>query len=386
MIIYYYVFAILCVSVFMSGKNRRYALIAFVLFSVIYIFRARVGSDYPAYKNYYEMMDGFKDWSVGGCEPGYNFMALLFHKMGAPFQFMWVCLSAFVIYLYYSSVRKLNIELGVVTLMALYYIFYPTLEVLRQGIALILFFYSITYLIDQNPYTQRDNTVKFFAVNIVGALFHRTALLAFIFYFFQKKKIIKLCVCCGFMLFAVAQPVILGVLRFFPLFYNRYRHYIWVKSISEESSVLSLKLIEYLFAWGVLIFVFIKNNKSVYWFKGRLRWNGRKNYIGRNNDKLNESIEKNETKDMMPMETISLNLIEIGILVQVFVAPVIASSYRMVYFCNVGIILFFSLLYKKISNGSIRFFYCLALCVYIGARLGRIFPFDNDLFIYHLFA
>lgn len=213
---------------------------------------------------------------------------------------------------------------------------------------------------------KKENSRKYFFINIIGFLFHRTAILAFIYYFFRKSKIMKIGIGVIFVFFAALQPVILDFLQRFQLFYNRYYHYVWYKSVSnEEVSLLSFKLIEYLIAFVSLLIINAKNNH------------------GRDLVKTINVSKRTAEEHLSTIENIALNLIEIGLVIQIFVSSVIGASYRLVYYCDIGILLFYASIHQRIKKSYLKFLYIIVVIIYIGVRLGRIFPFDNDLFIYH---
>ena len=383
MLIYYVIFLILSLSAFMTGKKRNLAILGFTIYSILYVFEARVGMDYEAYQSFYNSMNGIGDLSAGGYEIGYNLLALLFHKIGLPFQFFHICFFATIDFLFFKATRKLNLELGITALLALYYVFYPSLEAMRQWIATSLFLYSLTFILP-NSHEANTDDMKFFILNFIGFLFHRTAILAFIFYFFRKNKSLRIGIVCALIFFAALQPFILNYLQRFPLFYNRYYYYVWSRSIETEStSSISIKLLEYTFSFAVLLFICFKDNYRIAISEGRIKIIGKKK-------KQNQSIIQyiyyqfiDSGNRLSLVENISLHLVGLGLIIQVFITPILGSVYRLVYYCDLGIIMFYAAIYHRIRNAGMKCLYILFLIFYVGFRLWRVFPFDNEHFIYH---
>ena len=364
--VYYFIFLVIALSAFMTGKNRQCAVMGFLAFAILYILRARIGTDYPGYKIYYESMNGLEDLATGGFELGYNMLALIFREIGLPFQSLCVFLSIIIIFFYWKSMKKLcrkKLEFGIIMLLALYYFFYPTLEILRQGTAITLFLYSLTFLLDENPKMRKNNVRIYFLLNFAGVLFHRTAIMAFIFYFFQEKRVMKIGIILFLIFFALMQPMLLQFLGWFPTFYNRYYHYVWAKNASKkEVSDLSLKLIEYVIVLLILLRFSLKERKIAI--------------------REEEYVLGSDNRNLDSIETLSRNLVELGLIVQFFVSTAISAAYRLVYYCDLGIMFFYIVIHQRLRREE-RLLYIVVLITYVGVRLGRIFPFDNNLFTYH---
>ncbi|MCI6591114.1 MAG: EpsG family protein [Spirochaetia bacterium] len=363
----------------MTGKkNQEFAFLFFVLFAILYIFRARVGTDYTAYTYYYDLMNSTQDLTIGGFELFYNLLALFFHTSHLPYQFMSICISTIIICVFYKTVKKINLELGITSLLALYFIFYPTIEILRQGIAVILFFYSLSYIIYENSNTKKD-TFNYFLINLIGFLFHRTALIAFIFYFFKKNRCFKILILLFFICYGFAQPLINGILQRFPQFYSRYQYYIMTKNLSQnKTSLFSIKLIEYFISFIILLYIYINN--IIKNQKGKKLINANLKYLFKLKNLSNKTkcIPNINTIDMT-----ALNLIELGLLIQLFISPILGASYRLLYYCDLGIMLFYATIFYRINNKTVKVFYIIFLIIYLCLRFSRVFPFQNEMFIYH---
>ena len=357
------------VAAFLYGKNEKLAVILFFLFSIL---------------DYYNQMNGLSDVSIGGFEIGYNLLALLFHSIGIPFQIFYMAMSAFVIVLFYKTTKALRLEFGVVFLLALYYVFYPTLETLRQEIAIALFFYSLTIGLDFNGVeTGKKNTLKYFLVNLIGLAFHTSAAIAFVFYFFKKSRTIRIITGVFLAMFAVLQPVIQSWLVRFPAIYNKFYYYTWVKANQQKNETsLSLKLIEY----GIVLIalIIIIYNENVYGETSHFKIRFPVRFWKKNSYRLNTE-ENGRANIRTRIDQTALYLVEMGTLIQVFISPFLGSAYRIVYYCDIGILLFFASLSTKIETRGKKMLYIVFLCAYVSFRLLRVFPLNNELFEYHLF-
>lgn len=377
MLIYFFVFILLALTAFMTGKYRSIALLGFFCFSVIYVFEAHVGSDYAAYMSYYESMNSIKDLSVGGFEIGYNFVALVFHKIGIPFQLYHICIFAVIDLFFFKAALKMNLELGIAALLALFFVFYPSLEAMRQELAVSMFFYSMTFIKGDG---KTPDKIKYFIINAIGFFFHRTAILAFLFYFFRKSRLSKVVIGLVFVFFSIVQPYVLSFLSRFPLFYNRFYYYFWVRSASNvKVSLVSNKLLEYSLIFIILLFVILMNKANIRLSQGKI-------IVQRNQSAglVEKAFANGGTETGLDsIENLSFNLVGLGLIIQLFISPIMSSTYRLVYYCDLGVLMFYTALHKRIKFCGLRLLYTIMLIAYVGIRLSRVFPFDDDRFVYH---
>ena len=380
--IYFLILTSLVIAAFMTGKNREYAFLFFLLFAFLYILRARVGTDYTVYTYYYSLMNSTKDLTIGGFELFYNLLALFFHSSHLPYQMMTITISTFIICMFYKTVRNLNFELGITTLLALYFIFYPTIEILRQGIAVILFFYSLPYVINETSY--KNSKWKFFLINLIGFLFHRTALTAFIFYFFKKNRSVKILITVFFFCFTIAQPIVNLVLQKFPQFYSRYQYYTWLKSsIQSKGSLGSIKLMEYLISFCILLNMYLNNLSRPLFGKKRIKLVMVKFKYFYKDENVNNKSKALSIDYLNQIDHVALNLVELGLLIQLFVSPILGAAYRLLYYCDLGILLFYTTIFYRINNKNVKTLYLIFLVIYLCIRFSRVFPFHNEMFTYH---
>ena len=202
MIVYHIVFWLCAIGVFieLDKNNKKCVLFIYVLFAVIYICRARVGTDYSVYLKNYNLFGNSYISEMAEYEFGYVLVSRLFRLFHMPFQLMTMAMHSIVIIYFYKATSKLKLDFAMTFFLSLFYVFFPTLETLRQEISIILFYYSLSYIIVERE-KNNDNTViesksigrktstfKYYVTNIVGFLFHRTSILSAVYYPFHKKS------------------------------------------------------------------------------------------------------------------------------------------------------------------------------------------------------
>ena len=354
-IVYILIFVLASITAYTATKtDKASCTIRFAtqyLFAVVYILRTRVGTDWSVYADYYNKLNDPFIVEQYGFEKGYYLLNKIFELYHANFQLIIVVLSVFFYACFLKGTQKLKINPDITFLLALLYLFYPSLEALRQSVGIFIFYYSLQY-INQDQFRIRKGgvifkslnyykgKVQYIMVNVSGILFHRGSITTFVYYFYQSNRLIKIIIVGGCVLFDVFRSHIEQLLRLFPGLFQRYSIYV---TDHEIAPVFSLKLIEYIIIFFILI-SFRDKNKN---------------------------------------ERISLDLIEIGILIQVFISKYISATYRILYFCDIGIILFYSTLYERIKKKRAKVFYITFVIIYVGVRFYRAFPFNNEAFSYH---
>lgn len=357
MAIYLVILTVVIVGAFFdfSAKAKYSWFIMFFCFCFLYIFRARVGSDWIPYEYYYYHIHDSFEVNRLGLESGYYFLNLVFNNLGLPFQTVTITIGIIVCVLFWKAIKKYEIKPGITLLGAMFFMFYPTLEALRQSVPLFLMFYLLS--LDSKLETAEEKKSRFqviinadgkyWILNAVGALFHQTSIfVAALLYGFKKNRIFKLVTTLALMLFGVFQPQLEVLMRsYLPKLYHKYIYYTILVEGGISSKLLSVKFIEYLIIFAILLLL---NNKS----------------------KLEMSV---------------LNIIELGILIQIAMVGKIDALYRILYYTDIGIVLFFSIMEKRIKRVDLKFIYYIIVIIIIVIHLVRAFPIDNTLYIYHMF-
>ena len=161
-------------------KNQKWIWLLFTVFVALYSLRRSVGTDWVTYKYYFDNLNSEAVLNKYAFENGYYFVNVLFRSFGLSYWSMVFCISLFISVMFYIS-TKLMTQYGEIALITgLFFYYYPSLEALRQIIAVALFYFSLQY-VESKP-------LKYFLCNVIGVLFHRTALLAIAFYFFYSFR------------------------------------------------------------------------------------------------------------------------------------------------------------------------------------------------------
>lgn len=313
-----------------NQKYKYFFLITYVIFSVMYAFRGEIGTDWQGYLYYYNNIFDPLVASTSGFEPGFLLLCKIFRGIGFSYWIMVFCISLFVTYLFYKATEYQTSNMGIAALIGLFFFFYPSLEALRQSIAIAMFYYSLKY-IDDNP-------KLYFSINIIGVMFHRTAIMVLFFYFFRKYLWAKIISVVGIVLFQTLKPVLLKVLSHFPMYLEKFLWY-----TSENGSfvhLFSFKIIEIILLLGILLFLQRKYCKKF----------------------------------------LSTSLLEMSIWIQALLPIVLDSAYRFGYYTDLGIILAYCDIYDCINKRSHRVVYICCLVAYILLRFTSLIRSNPALF------
>lgn len=359
MIIYSLVFCGIALGTFtdLDNKQRKYNcwIILCCVFFAFYGLRSRVGSDWPIYENYYKsIVNDLTEVKRLNFEKGYYLINVLFNALYLPFQAIPFTISLIVCFFYNKAVKQINANRCLTLLVALYYLFFPTLEALRQAIPLFLFFYVLCTLCTERETTSKEKSLlnkikqslKFFSSAVFGGLFHYTALFVeTIFYFFSRNICFKIVICAGFFSYKFLRNPLEELLRvYLPSVHNKYMIYTYMQAENiANDTFFSLKFVEYLILFFVLFFL------------------------------------KNRSKQ----EEMALNLIEFGMIMQISLIGSMSAVYRLLYYTDMGFILFFDAIDKRFEKVGARFLLRIITILFIGLHFYRSFPFNNELFKYH---
>lgn len=308
-----------------NKSNKWIPWLIFFPFSYLFCLRGEIGTDWKMYKYYYENSFHNEIRIKASFEAGYQFITDIFYNLGLSYWAMVFFISFLAIVIFAIALNKSTKNIGVALLLSLPYYFYPGIEALRQILALSLFFLSLTYI-------KSNKSKTFFLINAVGFLFHRTSLLAFVYYYYQKSSKNKIIFLLIILLFPIMSSVYSDLFSLFPYLFIKYQAYIEQHGGSMNYSVFtSAKILEY-----ILMYILIKYNSL---------------------KELNENIQKKD-------KTI-ISLLEFGILLQTMVFTFITiAAYRLVYYCDYGLILGYCRFYDCIKTKYNKLI-CLAIYILI---------------------
>lgn len=337
MFIYKIIFLVFGINSFFNEKKMKiFNFMFFILFILIYSFRNEIGTDWYNYESY------FRNISTGQTRHEFEFFYKILNIYGYKFlpSFRWLVflIGIFNGFLFWNSTNKYSKNIGLVMFLSLYYMFYSTLEALRQSITFFIFYYSLRYI--------ENDWKKYCTLNIIGTLFHFSGIFTLFLLFFNKYKVLKYITIIGLFFFSFFQNLISIILQNFPLLYSKYYWYMNVAKFKE--GIVSFKLIEYIIFVCVYIFSFKKGKKD--------SWN-----------KLN------------------FNLLILGLVIQLTIGRYTNIIYRMTYYTDVGLIFGYSFVYNKIKSGRVKVIYIIVIIIYLFLKFYRNFPFMDPNFIYKIF-
>jgi len=314
-------------AVYFNNDKRRIAYIFYGVFAIIYCFRTELGTDWPTYQEYfYRIMD--TAYVEGrGFEIGYRILNLAFFYAGLSYWNLVTLISAIICVIYVISTNKYTNNFGLVFVLSLYYFFYPSLESIRASLAIVLFYYSMQYI--------HKESSKYWCINIIGLMFHNSALLAFVFYFFYKYPKSKIFILFAGILVCLITPFFEKVLTFLPVgVYSRFVYY-FVDRYQRISilNMLSIKLVEY-----IVLIVLMK--KTV-------------------------GIERIQDK-------VIYNLLELGVVILITFGVISDVAYRFTYYTDWAIVLAYSRLFDMFRNRNNRIIIATTVVIYVIARFIRI--------------
>ncbi|WP_294409590.1 EpsG family protein [uncultured Ruminococcus sp.] len=237
----FYTCMALCSLLFMwlaehSKKNEKiFLLLSFLVIAIPSVFRYRTGIDYNGYievYNKYVQLGSIavtRKWYT--VEPTFLLLCALSHKLtGTPivaFGFYSVATAGFMIsgIWYFRKYAKPTVSL----LMYLGIYYFHSYNIFRQMLAIAIVFWGIRYIIERKP-------VCYFLVVGVAVLFHSTAILAVILYWYGTKKstagkFLRVFNYLGPILITVLLPIMINLLLKLPVLARYAKAYGEVKTL-----------------------------------------------------------------------------------------------------------------------------------------------------------
>lgn len=337
-----------------NEKNKKIAICAYIAFGIIYCFRGSVAStDWSTYEYYFNNVNDAEITKVASFEPGYYWISKIIHDIGLPYWFLRFIISVFTVVLFYFAIKQYTDNYGIAFLLGTYYFFYPSYEISRQIITLSIFIYSLKYL--------ENDWKKYWLLNLIGILFHRTSVIALLFFFFYKNKWCRCIISGSIVFFTTLQPLVEKVLTLFPGLLMKYQWYFKYKA-EYCPGLLSFKGLEYLICtlYILLLYMGIKySNKT-------------ENY------KISKLFDFKS--NISAYENISNKLVFFGLLVQTFIGRITSYTYRIMYFCDIGLMLEYCYFYGRIKEKKLKRVYTFIMILYVSLRLFRIVYANIDVF------
>lgn len=267
--IYFFVFIVLALIGILNlvkfPKNQLYvksfglaaAFIILVLFAGL---RYNTGPDYRDYdiffRDIYPLYDydriPFYIWEV--LEPGFIILCSFFKTIVHNNQFVFLGLALTSLSLFFYRLKEYSV-LPLVTLFCYYVYGYPdNFSILRQVIAINLFFWSIKYIINRN-------WALYFSTIVLACFFHQSAVILFPLYFVINRHIQVKYIVIAFIL-----AICLFYLGFVPWLFNtlldslggKYANYLSNQMLSQP------KLLGTLFIERILILCLLLYKRKIF--------------------------------------------------------------------------------------------------------------------------
>jgi hypothetical protein len=165
-----------------ENQKKIMRIILFVIMVIQVGLRWETGTDWPPYLSNFnataELTDALVSITIG-FEPGYAFFVLFVRKITDSYS-VFLFLHALIYYFFIFKAFKILTPYYFVTFMFFYATNLGVMGSNRQLIALAICLFALKYIITEK------NAIKFFSLVLLAFLFHTTALIFTVFYFFNK--------------------------------------------------------------------------------------------------------------------------------------------------------------------------------------------------------
>lgn len=172
------------ISYGLKKKIRLFIVLGLVIPILVSGFRYGVGTDYF---NYINIFNTHKTMSIedyysdnGLVEIGYFAIEYISYLLGGGTRLLFIITSALTLVFFYLGLKRLDIKyIGTVYFLYLTMIFPMTMNAVRQGVAISIMFFAMTFIMKKKP-------VAYLALTIIAGMFHISALLLLPFYFIGR--------------------------------------------------------------------------------------------------------------------------------------------------------------------------------------------------------
>ena len=225
----------------------------FIVFSLIFLIligytRYEFGADYVSYYEIYNnILNNKVSPVVNRLEVGYIILNKIFIFLGLHFNILIGTITLFNLILIYKTIffvlEKIKyFYLCIFTYISLYSLFFYHLSLIRQSIAINLFFFSTKFI-------YRKELLKYSITIILASFFHKSAAVLFPVYFFLQIKKIRLKYYNFFLIFMYVFYINKRyIIDIFTIILNRinmnyYIHYFFTKTGGEFFSYKNIVII-----------------------------------------------------------------------------------------------------------------------------------------------
>jgi hypothetical protein len=230
--------------------NIKLFIMLFLIFFISAIRDSSIGTDYHNYINFYEYIYNTESFPrfLKRNEIGWDYLNYFFAINKIPYQLFFGFISFIIYYFFIKGSYKYQYLLPLMFFFILSSgFFYWTLSGLRQSIAIMIFFYSIKFIIEKNFY-------QYILFIIIASFFHTSALIMIPIYFLIYLKFNQLIIFIIFSisLFFIGKTTFLEIINQYVLiignkidFLNKYMNYLETSTfqINDERSSTGLGVI-----------------------------------------------------------------------------------------------------------------------------------------------
>ncbi|MCR5247152.1 MAG: EpsG family protein [Paludibacteraceae bacterium] len=345
------------IAVFEQKKNRKIIIVFFGIFTFLFAFRKITmsgESDIDAYRFFYDNINNYSLIARYQFEPGYYCVNKIFSIFGLPFEVCMISIGVFFCVLFWKSLSRITSATGICVLASMFLVFYYATGALRQCIAQAIAFYAYYYLINQDVREEHvnvqligkgflknrvHNISNYYILAMIALLFHRSAIILFLIPFLRKRKF-RIALLISALVLSVSFPYIERIILMIPYIAGKYGAYKNTAVANGEiTSLFSFRLFEYLIVAGILM------------------------------------LEKNKTSS----EKFSLQLVELGIVIQVFLSSYIGASYRFLQFTDFGIVLFTACFFKRINKVHLKMAFLMGVAIIVFLRFYSLLRANDSL-------
>ncbi|MGL5356407.1 MAG: EpsG family protein [Cetobacterium sp.] len=178
-----YIFTIL--FIFSKHTKKYQNMLEKILIMILIILsgiRYSTGTDYFNYLDYYnKIQQGIKLKNV---EIGYVWLNKIIQALNLQYNFILLVCSMIYIYLIYMKIREQDKNfrwLSIFLFLSNFNMYFYSLSIVRQSVAIGIFIYSIKYIINKN-------LKKYCLLIILGSFFHKSIIILLPIYFLYKIK------------------------------------------------------------------------------------------------------------------------------------------------------------------------------------------------------
>lgn len=204
-----FLFFLLATLSFSAKSNSRDILLLLFLLGSISIALSIGSSDFPIYKKFYDNLEPLYDVLLGNndyflhnilrVEFGFKILNSFFKMFVSHVEILYLFCNFFILTIVYIFFKGKSQNFFKLLLPYFIFVFITTqVAIIRQAMAIAIFFYSVKYIID-------GKFIKYFLGTLIGFLFHRSALILSLLYFVVRKeystKILIIMLSVGMLLF-----------------------------------------------------------------------------------------------------------------------------------------------------------------------------------------